>query len=691
MALALLFATCPLSFLHAQAGGVPDAGHARIALFEPAGQKSDPVLAAVLSTVANSVEISLDVLQRYDVRRLPPADPEQELPRVRAYCQANRIDQAILGSGSARAEGGYFFKLAVYDRLTDSITFAPEGSSAGTLDMFEVTDTLVSALLDGLSGRHILFGSLSVETDPTGTTVLVNGREAGNAPLHVRGLPVGEVRIGARAPGYEDTEAFVSITDGESTEARLSLTRSTGILALTVPGDAVVSVRNAEIGQRDFSGPGTTTLPTGDYDVEARCDGMPAVSGKLTIVRGTSAPWLPWPKGYLEVQAIPAGATILVDGVDRGVAPRVVDVEPGMLHRVELTMQKYGPYRAEIRAEAGNKSLLAGALAPLDGSVRVETSIAGAEVTLDDNEQSAKTPAVFDKVRPGQHVVRISSMKVGNRLYTAGEPFPIDVNPGETAVVSKTFEEGRARVTFLDAEPGGIITIEGKNTDSGSALRAPIEVPAGWLDVSVHGPGSQSWTGTVFAEPGSDIRARIRLMAFVPPRQTIPLGAKADSWLGIDPLPDIFPYPTFMRSAGIAMSRAYMARDEENLYWRIDFAEKSPVLSPPKGTSSTINLQLAFQLDSGKQLNLGAYSTKDGRLGSYAALYDPLTRRSQFLPFAEEFWNTNSMLVARLGLDKITQFLKGPSNVVFELGNDNGNGTWSDVQSSRWFMVSLMK
>jgi hypothetical protein len=77
-------------------------GLSRIALFEPAGHSNDPALAAVLSTVADSVELSLVVLQRYDVRRLPSADPAIDLPRVRAYCEANHIDQAILGSGAER-------------------------------------------------------------------------------------------------------------------------------------------------------------------------------------------------------------------------------------------------------------------------------------------------------------------------------------------------------------------------------------------------------------------------------------------------------------------------------------------------------------------------------------------------------------------------------------------------------------
>jgi hypothetical protein len=182
--LLLLVATCFLPNLDAQS----ESSRARIAMFEPAGQKEDTTLAAVLSTVADSVELSLDVLQRYEVRRLPPADPAKGLDQVRAYCQENRIDQAILGSGNARPGGGYRFRLVVYDRKTDKITTDQQGASSGVLDMFDVTDRLVAGLLDGLSGTHLLFGSLSVESDPAGAAVAVNGKEVGSAPLSLRGL-----------------------------------------------------------------------------------------------------------------------------------------------------------------------------------------------------------------------------------------------------------------------------------------------------------------------------------------------------------------------------------------------------------------------------------------------------------------------------------------------------------------------
>jgi hypothetical protein len=311
-ALAVLVGSSFLSSLSAQAAGSL-AGLTRVALFQPAGDSSNTTLTAVLSTVADSVELSLVVLQRYDVRRLPSVDPDTDLPKVRAYCEANRIDQAILGSAAERPEGGFSFRLLVYDRRTDSISIDRRGSSGGVLDMFDTTDALVAALLDGLSGTHLLFGSLSVDTDPAGATVSVNGRDAGAAPLSLRGLPVGTVQVAGRLDGHEEAQETVTIPDGETASASLKLPRSVGRLTLRTPADVQVTVSNEEIGKKLITGPASLDLPTGDYQVSAAKEGLESVSGKVTVVRNAGVRWAPWTSRLAILDAL-SGSTVKVDG-----------------------------------------------------------------------------------------------------------------------------------------------------------------------------------------------------------------------------------------------------------------------------------------------------------------------------------------------------------------------------------------
>jgi hypothetical protein len=290
-----------------------DTTRTRVALFQPAAQEEDSTLVSLLCTMADSVELSLDLLQRYEVRRLPPADPAKDLNRVRTYCQENRIDQAIFGSGSARKGGGYAFRLMVYDRKTDRISTDRHGASSSALDTFDVTDALVASLLDQLSGEHLLFGSLSVETDPAGAAVSINGRDVGTAPLSLRGLPVGTVQLAARVASHEEAQETVAIADGQTASASLRLARSIGRLTVRTPTDSQVTVSNAEIGQKMVAAPASLDLPTGDYLVTAAKAGLASVSGRVTVVRNVGVSWAPW-TSRLSILDAPSGSTVKVDG-----------------------------------------------------------------------------------------------------------------------------------------------------------------------------------------------------------------------------------------------------------------------------------------------------------------------------------------------------------------------------------------
>jgi hypothetical protein len=170
--LALATAVAPLS---------AQAGRSRIALFDLAPGPGGAGIRPVTDAVADTMALTLALLGRFEVIRLETPDALADLPALREYCAANRIDQAVGGSGTPRAGGGYSFRLGVYDRHEDRVTRVREGSSTGLLDIFEVTDELVTELLEALSGTHIGFGAL--ELQPRG--------ERGEYAVWIDGTPVG--------------------------------------------------------------------------------------------------------------------------------------------------------------------------------------------------------------------------------------------------------------------------------------------------------------------------------------------------------------------------------------------------------------------------------------------------------------------------------------------------------------------
>jgi hypothetical protein len=583
-------------------------GRARIALFEPASAKPDATLSAVLAVVADTVELSLIVLDRWEVTRLPAVD----LPRVRAYCAKNRIDQAIAGSASARKEGGYAFRLVVFDRLKDAVTITREASSTGTLDIFDVADELVGSLLDGLSGTHLAFGALAVDSDPPGATIALNGREIGPAPLSLRGLPTGAVRVTARAEARDDAEATVTIADGETASAVLKMARSAGTLAVVGPAGSVVRARNPEVGEKLIGGTATVELPTGPYTLEGSSPGLPPSAGTVTVRRGETARWEPWPKGYLELDTTPPGARILVDGVDRGITPRTVEVEPGAPHAVELALVHYEPTRLSVTAEAATRRVLAETLVGRPGQLRYETSIPGARVKCDDGEWQ-ETPYTFVSLAPGRHSIAIEPLRVGLQYFVAQGNLGVEVKPEEETFVSTTLVPVTSRLAIGDAPPGATATVGGEPADA-SIFTTGAVVAAGSPQVVVTGAAAgQSWKGSLLVLPGEEKKARVEDLEARLPRRTIRVDGAPDDWAGIWPVWSGEPADRYPDQPGTRLARVFLCRDDTNLYGRMDFADGTPTATLTKDIKGRLLWGLTAQGYSTGPVTVQLGMTRSGR------------------------------------------------------------------------------
>jgi hypothetical protein len=660
-----------------------ETGRARIALFTPAGTKTDVTLIAVLDTMADSVELSLACLELYEVRRLPAADPVREMGRVRAYCQDNRIDQAIVGSGSARREGGYTFRLAVYDRRSDSVTVDKEGVCRGALDMFDTADALVESLLDGLSGTHLLFGSLIVDTDPAGAFISVNGKDVGAAPVTLRGLPVGVVRVAARRSGREQADSSVTILDGETARASLTLARSMGSVELDMPADAVVSIRAAGMEEKLLRGSTSEELPTGAYQVEASCPGLESVRQLLTIQRNETSRWVPWEKGYLDVQSDPPDARVVVDGVERGTAPLVVEVEPGVSHRVELIKDKYEHYRADLIARAARKVSFRQALIAKPGSIRVETTPVAAIVSLD-GEKMLTTPCTFLAVSPGPHTISIPNVLAYRRYYTSQHTYAVEVNPDESATVSAQLVPATATLQIVGAPPSGTVFIEGTKWNPGQ------EVPAGTLDIVISTPSSQMWKKTLTLGPGGTIQLRMDSFVASLLRRVIKVDGKVDDWNGIEPLwggvreqEDRYGFydttsrtEPFPNQTGTRLASAWLCRDDSKIYVRLDFDDGLPSQNLSKDIKGTLMRSIHFVLPGEKMLEASVASNRGWGTNAEVSLWDVPSHSKTNLGMISGYAAAGSTLEIAISLNRVEKYLSaGPVDVNFSV-SDGGITDW---------------
>jgi hypothetical protein len=96
-----------------------------------------------------------------------------------------------------------------------------------------ITVTLIAIMIAGpgwaknaVEGAAAAIGDLSVETDPNGAAVYVDGRLAGATPVSVSGISAGEHRVRVVKSGYLENARLITVTAGKPTAVKVKMTRT---------------------------------------------------------------------------------------------------------------------------------------------------------------------------------------------------------------------------------------------------------------------------------------------------------------------------------------------------------------------------------------------------------------------------------------------------------------------------------
>jgi hypothetical protein len=252
----------------------------------------------------------------------------------------------------------------------------------------------IVALLDEVKASTI--GALEILTDPGDVNVLVDG-----APARVDAgkvsLAAGAHAIKLTRAGYKSADQPVVVTAGQTVPLRLTLERTSTVLTVISSPPNVEVVINGTSRGKTIGGPlapSLATVPqqlgvppdqvsqplligdlgTGTLEVELRRPCY-ATEHRQLPVQGLSDVMLDPVKmkpavGALSIDSDPAGATVLVDGEDKGTAP------------VTLSSVCAGTHTVEFRSVAGRDvqrvSLDSGAQLSVAGRLRAAFAILAA-------------------------------------------------------------------------------------------------------------------------------------------------------------------------------------------------------------------------------------------------------------------------------------------------------------------------
>ena len=200
----------------------------------------------------------------------------------------------------------------------------------------------------------------------------------------------------------------------------------------------------------------------------------------VLILAGAYGPGLIRGSATLDVDSTPPGATVVLNGDERGVTPiKIPDVAPG-----EAVLHLRHPYRGtsltRLTLERGDKKTHRVSFAPAFGALELVTNPQGARVILNERALEEVTPITLDQIPTGKHAVEVSIY--GRETKTA----TLEVFPGTKT--EHAFE--------LERVPMGQLSLQlTPATASVELLEAPlpytpgVQLPIGAYRLRVSSPG----------------------------------------------------------------------------------------------------------------------------------------------------------------------------------------------------------
>ena len=182
-------------------------------------------------------------------------------------------------------------------------------------------------------------------------------------------------------------------------------------------------------------------LSTADYNTIAIGLSVPSLTAGTSDGSGTSEPSQP---GSIEFSAVPDGTSVIVNNAYKGMTPLTVsNLSPGT-YNITLSHFRYAALSVPVIVRAGTVSEVNATLIAQTGSLFVNTTPAGAQLTLD-GITTGMSPVMLPDIIQGSHLLNVS--KEG--FVTQSIPVQISTNQTTTVDIVLLPSGGNAMPGFL--------------------------------------------------------------------------------------------------------------------------------------------------------------------------------------------------------------------------------------------------
>lgn len=198
------------------------------------------------------------------------------------------------------------------------------------------------------------YGFLSVTTEPeSGAIVFIDNKNVGTTPYSSDKMASGTYNVRVVKEMYKTTEQTVTVTDGNTTEAKLSMPANFVNVTIKTDEHSDIYLDNEYKGKGSWSG----RLVEGPHYAEARKTSHETSSKNFTVTLGNDLNIdIEAPKpiyGYLDIMTTPLRADVYIDGKNYGKTPKVItDLLIGN-HKLRIEKEGCAPLTKDIVIKEG--------------------------------------------------------------------------------------------------------------------------------------------------------------------------------------------------------------------------------------------------------------------------------------------------------------------------------------------------
>ena len=218
----------------AQRPGANDPGEKpHVAVFGFLNMTEDDAFDVPAESAGGTLFLSMKMLGLYEVSMpdvMPRALSGDGLAR---WCAANGIDYAVYGTVTS-VGNDQRYSIAVFDNAKKTVSLRRAETGSSVMDIFGISDRLILAALDSLTGRHAGFGSLKFDGGETRSdySIEIDGVMLGDNMKQAERILTGTHRIrilrGTAGDGEEIANKSVTIVEGKTETIRFATAPENG-------------------------------------------------------------------------------------------------------------------------------------------------------------------------------------------------------------------------------------------------------------------------------------------------------------------------------------------------------------------------------------------------------------------------------------------------------------------------------